>query len=214
MEKFKSIKTRILDGVLFLQGVFKKDYRKIEDIFQDRLMGDITNETKIYDKLPVIFTSLQTWPKSTNLKCWNCSLGFKTRPWFEPQSIEPISEGTIGNLPCQTTTSIKKSISVPTKGCFCSANCVAAYISLHTKSLSEQHNKMSMLKYIYEIFTGKLPTYIHPSPSPTELIQYGGDITESEYRQKIEALDVTYKRELEENNFSNICQVYASKFME
>jgi hypothetical protein len=215
MEKIRSVKQQPYNGILFLQGVFKQEYRKMEDIFQERLLVDgPTQEAKIYDKPPVNFTNLSTWPKTTNLKCWRCHLPFKSRPWFEPQSIEPISEGGSGSIiEGEKIKKIinKKSVSIPTHGIFCSANCVSAYIDLHTKNLAERHNKHAMLKYVYEIYMEKSIPDIQPSPPPTEMIQYGGNLTESEYKQKIESLDTAYVRELEDNNFSSICKMYAEK---
>ena len=71
-----------------------------------------------------------------------------------------------------------------------------------------------MLKFVYEIYNGKKIPDIQPSPSPMFMIQYGGDITEQEYQQKIDSLDLAYIRELEDNNFAAICQIYAKKFIE
>ena len=63
------IKNKLLsnDGVLFLQGVFKKDCKRMEDMFREKIIVENTNdrETKLYDKIPVIFTSLNDWFKST-----------------------------------------------------------------------------------------------------------------------------------------------------
>mgnify|MGYP003552540816 FL=1 len=65
-----------------------------------------------------------------------------------------------------------------------------------------------MLKYIYEIFTGKKIPDIQPSPPPTEMIQYGGYITSQDYQQKIEQLDGSYQKELDDNNFASICNMF------
>lgn len=212
MEKIRSIRAKPNDGVLFLQGVFKKDYKRMEDIFQDRLLVEQPAEVKTYDKLPVNFTTLADWPKSVNLKCWWCHMGFKGRPWFEPQSIEPINTNDSHGI--KSTKPVKKQISVPPRGVFCTANCASAYIRGHTKDLAECHNRIAMLKYIYEIFTGKKIPDIQPSPPPTEMLCYGGHLSENEYRQKIDSLDAAYLRELEDGNFSNICQLYAGKLMD
>lgn len=257
MEKIRAIKNNTYDGILFLRGVFKTECRRMEDMFQDRLMTEntVTQEVKIYDKLPVKFTTLTQWPKSTNLACWWCHRTHKNRPWFEPQSIEPTNDGpvgdvfqitkkafvgsastgdvfkiTTGNMPSNKNIPTKlknilivgsanespsyiKSVSISTHGSFCCENCVVAYIIKHTKDISERHNKISMLKYVYEIFNGKSIPDIQPSPSPTDMVQYGGHLTPVEYQQKIDSLDVAYMRELEDNSFTSICTLYASKIM-
>lgn len=102
MDRISSLKNaQSYGGVLFLQGVFKKDCKKMEDMFHDRLMFDntINKDTKVYDKIPVSFTSLDDWLKSTNITCWYCHRTFKNRPWFEPLSIEPVSESVSSTMP-------------------------------------------------------------------------------------------------------------------
>ena len=50
-------------------------------------------------------------------------------------------------------------------------------------------NKLSMLKLVYSIFhNGDIIDDIYPSPDPTQMTKFGGDITESEYQKKIEDL--------------------------
>jgi hypothetical protein len=214
MDRIKSAKQHSYDGILFLQGVFKKDCRRMDHVFQDRLLLETNNQrdAKIYDKIPCTFTSLDNWPRSTNLQCWWCHRLFKSRPWFEPQSIEPIPDGECGavldNVKLHTT---KKAVSISARGVFCRSNCVQAYINLHSNDLSDHHNKSSMLKYIYEIFMGSSIPDIQPSPLPTEMSKYGGWLSEGEYQQKIDALDIAYIKELEDNNFASICGSYLKK---
>jgi hypothetical protein len=216
MEKIKSVKLNSCGGVLFLQGVFKRDCKRMEEIFQDRLMHDTVpiQESKIYDKIPVNFTSILLWPKYTNLLCWFCNRSFRNRSWFEPQSIEPISEGHVGKLlSCdEIKNSVNvKGVSIVTLGVFCTCNCVRAYIDLYTKDLSERLNKIAMLKFVYELYNGKCIPDIQPSPSPTCMVHYGGNITPIEYQKKIDQLDISYIHELEDNNFANICSIYLGK---
>lgn len=208
------IKNKLLsnDGVLFLQGVFKKDCKRMEDMFREKIIVENTNdrETKLYDKIPVIFTSLNDWFKSTNLHCWFCSRTFKNRPWFEPQSIEPVSEisngAILSNAELKKSVNIKK-LSIVVHGIFCTCNCVRSYIELHTRDMSEKLNKIAMLKMVYYIFMGKNIPDIQPSPPPTEMIQYGGSLSPGEYQQKIDNLDSSYIRELEDNNFASLCAI-------
>ena len=53
--RITNAKKNTIDGILFLQGVYKKDCKKIEDFFTDKLLGD---ETKNYNKIPVNFNGL------------------------------------------------------------------------------------------------------------------------------------------------------------
>ena len=186
-------------GILFLQGVFKKDCKRIEDIFHDKLLdkNNKIEEKKVYDKIPVLFTNINTWPKTTNLNCWYCSRNFKNRPWFEPQSIEPATETIIEKTNNYTIYNNKK-IVLGVKGIFCSCNCVYSYIMLYCRDISDKLNKIMMLKILYEIFNeGKSIVDIKPAPHFTEMQKFGGNITESEYQRLIESLDSNYEHKHE-----------------
>jgi len=184
--------------ILFLPKIKKTDFKTIEENFHANLIiknhvAPITEikEQKTLDQIPVVFTCISRWPKTTNLLCWFCSLSFKTIPWFEPQSIEPATETYI-KLPTITYINGRKVV-IGVKGVFCSCNCVAARIELYSKDLSEKLNKRKMLHILYEIFNnGKKIEQIEPSPPPTEMISYGGFTTEKAYRKKIEDLDHSY----------------------
>lgn len=211
MSALKS-KTYVPQHVLFIQGAFKRNCN-LPDMTHESLISGLRSplDTKIYDKIPVNFISVDTWFKSTNICCWFCSRHFKTRPWFEPQSIEPLYEVSSGGMLSSkdlNNPSNKKNTSIVIMGIFCSCNCVRSFIDTYTKDLADRHNKIEMLKYVYELFNGKKISDIQPSPSPTEMIQYGGYLTSVEYQQKIDQLDIAYQKELEDNNFSSLCNMF------
>lgn len=216
MDKIKLIKHKREKQSLFLQGVFISDCKKIEDIFQDRLISnDIPQEKMLeYDKIPALFTGIDDWLKYTNILCNFCSRSFKTFPWFEPQSIDPISMGVVGKI--TTSKEIKSSVnkkkySIVPKGIFCSCHCVAANILTKTKNIAEKHNKMDMLKFLYEIVHGEKIDDIQPSPDPTIMTQYGGNVTPNEYQQMIDNLSNLF---LKRNDFNSMCNNYLQKIIE
>lgn len=211
MNRIKNVKKQTIDGVLFLQGVFKNDCEKLEDFFHNRLLS--TSEPKFYDKIPLVFCSLDTWPTKTNLLCWNCNRVPKSRPWFEPQSIDPLNKGTIGNIipPDKLIRTNKVSdYCINVKGIFCSCNCVVRYTYNNAKNLPDRLNKLSMLLVVHEIFTGRKVIEIEPAPLATEMIQYGGTLTELEYQKKIDSLNVV---KTTEDNFVNNCKAYFNSLM-
>ncbi len=227
MNRIKSAKKQSIDGILFLQGVYKKDCKRVEDFFYERLLHDSTHETKMYDKIPLVFTGIDTWLKSTNLLCWVCNRSFKGRPWFEPQSIDPLNSTKIRDtqvcdirLGCNSTideSHIKKQYKkhdfcINIKGNFCSPHCVMRNILNTTKDMSDRLNKIAMLKFVYELFTGVAIFDIQPSPPHTDMIQYGGPMTVQEYQKKIEELGSNYLK-LEDDNFINNCKIFMNKFM-
>ncbi len=184
MDKIKELSIKKLDGILFLQGVFKKDCKVMEDLFHENLLTSQYSykENVIYDKIPLIFTGLNTWKKSTNIQCWYCTRPFSGVPWTEPQSIEPIE--------------YQQSFSIVVKGFFCSANCVKAYIDINNPNPGENNNKTSMLKYFYKIMTGNDISFIQKSPPYTQLLQYGGPLSSSEYQKIIDDANAQYEEEL------------------
>jgi len=217
MEQIKLVKKTISKKTLFLKDVFKTDCNRIEDIFQNRLMHRVDHEKKIYDTIPKIFTTLDKWPMTSNLLCWFCNRAFKTRPWFEPQSIEPYFNNTTAGKFLNSAEMKKaintKNVIITCQGVFCSCNCVCAYINLHTHNLAEKYNKIAMLKYVYEIFTGISIAEIKPSPKHTEMIQYGGCLTPSEYQCKIDQLEYETNTPQHSYKFSEACSIYMKNFL-
>lgn len=213
MNRIKSAKKQTIDGILFLQGVFKKDCKHVEEFFHERLLHESVRETKLYDKIPLVFTGLDTWPKSTNLLCWNCNRGFKTRPWFEPQSIDPLSRGTAGVL--LTGDEIKNNHNIDAcriavRGNFCSPHCVVKHIITYSKNLAERLNKINMLLYVHTIFTGIVALTIFSAPERFDMEQYGGSMSQQEYQKKLDELSAYFLKQ-DEAIFANNCKLYANR---
>lgn len=214
MNRIKNAKKQTIDGILFLQGVFKTDCDRIEDFFHERLLHGTDSDAKIFDKIPMIFTDLESWPLTTNLLCWNCRRSIKGRPWFEPQSIDPINRGKPGEfIPSSNLNRsgrIRESYCINVKGCFCSPNCVMRHIQTFSKDLADRLNKISMLLFVYEIFIGNKVTDIQSAPLITDLAQYGGSMTEQEYQKKIDDANSTSSK-MENITFVKNCKDFFSK---
>ncbi len=167
-------------GMLFLQGVFPTEYNN--EIH-------VENNTKEYDKIPLVFTNIDDWIKRTNLKCWFCDRQHSNMPWFEPHTVNLANDGEIGNIVPSSLLvrkSKNKKYQFGIKGSFCSCNCVAAYIIKNTYNIYDRHNKLAMLLLEYEALTDKVITEIIPSPDKTERIEYGGKLSDIEYQKKID----------------------------
>ena len=213
MNRIKNAKKQTIDGVLFLPGVFKADTERIADFFHDRLLHGSDPDTKLFDKIPMVFTDLNSWVKSTNLLCWNCRRSFKGRPWFEPQSIDPLHKGKAGEFISAVNlnrSEIKESsYCINVKGNFCSPNCVMRHILIFSKNMPDRNNKISMLLFVYEIFTGKSTKYIEPAPLITECLQYGGNLPDREYQKKIDDSNIITKSD--GNAFMINCRNFFNK---
>jgi|SRR3989344_5751968 len=159
-------------NILFLRGVFLKNLATPEELFETRLTADEpVVETIKYVALPPKFTSIDTWPKSSNLRCWSCSLTHNNRPVFIPRTMTVDSAGNI---------------EMDVHGHFCTFNCAAKYIDEHFLNDNVRDNKIRFLKILYNIFTGLTIRKINPAIDHTRMKQFVGDqgMGEREYRDK------------------------------
>jgi hypothetical protein len=163
----------------------------MEDLFDKRILEAFNDVAEIiYDKIPPKFTSIDTWPKSTNLKCWNCDCNFLTVPIFIPVCIET------NDLKSMTG-------SMDTQGNFGSWNCASRYINIHFES-SKRWERHEFLKILYSVFTGDDISDILPANPKTIMKQYGGDITPHEYREHLNSMNEKHKTALKHNSIDHI----------
>jgi hypothetical protein len=151
--------------IIFLEGVNPSDYAEMENNFEQQLLSDI-NDTQcdvpiIYNKIPNIYTGNNTWIKHTNLRCWFCDFTFIARPVF---------------IPIYLHTTADHEIEMGTKGNFCSFNCACAYLIQHN-----MNDFYTYLIHLYREMTGKKIYQIIPSPPKTNMIKYGGWLSDIEY---------------------------------
>ncbi len=180
-----------LPTILFLEGVFIKDYKwsTLQADWQtsiQRKEEDITNE-----QVPILFRGLDTHPKKTSLLCWNCCRVPSGRPWFEPQT-------------CIINFKNKEEITMQANGIFCSVHCVKRYIITYTKDPVQVLNKSKMLKVLYSIFNnGKQIEDILPAPPHTERRVFGGPKTDDDYDDCIRNLDENFQIMKEQVTFKS-----------
>ena len=185
-------------NVLFLRRCFLKDCETIEDMFDERLINQTTSEDIlykniqiIYNEIPPVFNDIETWIKTTNLKCWFCDNCFSTTPIFIPETI------------ITSIVNDNKKYDIGAIGNFCSFNCASAYIDLYyiTNKKTEKHN---MLKLLYKLMTGDNVYEIIPSPTKTLMQQYGGKYTVSDYNSIVSSLTGNNNAFIEHNDIKNI----------
>lgn len=172
-------------NILHLQNVTLDNVVSIEDAFDKKILeeakvNDNAPEHLPYDKIPTVFTDLENWPISTNLRCWSCVFTFDSRPCFIPKKIK--SEGD-------------NSIKMEVLGNFCTFNCAARYIddNFPQKAFSQKHSHMhNNLRLIYHKFTGHRVTQIKPAPSKIELLEFGGTLSKDEFWKQLRILDSKY----------------------
>lgn len=163
-------------NILSLSGITLKDYVSLEDVADERLIiEDEKNNDKIYlyNKIPQIFTSIENWPINTNLSCWTCGFKFNSYPKFIPTYIREVNDsyevGVMGNM--------------------CSFNCAELWIETHTNTREERYKLQNNLCFLFYLCTKKRISQIKPSPSKTNLLQYGGTWNEELFIKKIKEID-------------------------
>lgn len=171
-------------NILFLRGCFLDDCESIEDMFDERIMRSVADEncaisdSIIYDDIPLVFTSVDKWIKKTNLKCWTCDCTFHTVPIFVPNTME-ISKDVYPQI-----------VKMDVIGNFCAWTCASYWIHLHY-TRDEKWEKLKMLNHLYKLFTNKSVNYIEKSPQKTCMVQYGGHVTVSKYKEMIAGMNPT-----------------------
>lgn len=167
-----------MSKMLFIKGVFIKDCVTIGDIFERQIMEQIEESQPIvdvYQTLPSIFCDLETWVKTTNINCWFCDLTFESTPVFIPSVIE-IAATPIG-------------YKIGTYGCFCSFCCAMSFNNLHNNKLCKNITVKEMLLFLYKIYNrGVGVKEILQSPSKYQMVQYGGSVDPTVYKNKINEL--------------------------
>ena len=167
-------------NILRLTGITLNDYIPIEDI-ADRCLIQTLDEVVLpemtYDKIPRVFTCIETWPHNTNLHCWQCGFTFDGSPKFVPTYVREF----------------ENTIEFGVHGNMCTFNCAELWIIINYAS-KEDHRWRAQdnLCLLYYLFTGNRVSRIHPAPNKTELKKYGGEIDETVFCTKIHNLNVVH----------------------
>ena len=166
--------------ILFLKGVSLNDIISIEDIFSKEIIeADTETDTEfskkeevLWDKIPLTFTTIDNWNKQTNIRCWFCTLRFKSVPWFIIKSINQTSEGKVYNI----------------EGNFCSCGCLMGFVK-KTYSRREHFDIYHNIYSLYTLMTNKKKLNIIESPDIFNLKFYGGSMTIEKYREELEKIN-------------------------
>ncbi len=170
--------------VFTFKGVSFKDILTQETILQSKSPQIVCHKPAIikrqFDKIPTYFTDYETWPKKINLKCVNCTLDIIGVPIPIPRSANEINQYRVQYICCSFA---------------CAENFIA-------EKYTETDNKYLagiMLKDVQRIFNEnkdaspmqyELPpnfddNIISSGFSRHELQQYGGRLTESQFRERV-----------------------------
>jgi len=131
---------------------------------------DVINREINYQQLPRQFTGRDTWPKSSNLKCWHCDIVIGDNvPKFIP--VNAFSKGS--------------EICCGTHGAFNSWECAVAYADINFTGAKRADSRNLITIFAREM--DNIHTIIHPAPPRTIMSAYCGDtgITPEEYLARL-----------------------------
>jgi len=170
-------------NILFLPGTRRSDYMSPEKQVEKRALetfevDDVPVRVE-YDKIPRYFSDLATWQKTTNLRCWWCTLQFSSLPLFMPERFYEAD----GHQ------------RIDVVGVFCSFPCLVGHVyQLHKADKTRRQQAVSHVKRLFKIITGKTMYYMDPAPDKAKLNIYGGPMNIDEYVSELRKM---------ENMFSN-----------
>jgi hypothetical protein len=105
--------------------------------------------------------------KGKKYRCWWCTLFIENEPIGCPINVKRNNE--------------KKEYS--TDGVFCSFNCVKAYINIKEKTdMTYKHSHALLAHMVCDMQGSISPVFIEPAPHKCLLSDYGGHMTEDQYR--------------------------------
>lgn len=149
----------IFDDRFLEAGTVPQDFAA--DVYGDDKIssGNTCNyeDSKNFDNIPKKFTTLDKWPTSTNLRCWECCMFFTTAPTFIPKMMHEEAYGVIA---------------YDVEGNFCTWNCAAKFA--RAKYPKNYLRYKEYMIYIYKLITGKSIIDIEDPPSRTSINEYCG----------------------------------------
>ena len=145
-----------------------QDYQKIkENHLQNKKTDEdilVYNKKTVFRMLPDFYdaNNRNEWPKSTNVRCWWCTLPFDNTPCGLPHNY-------INNV-------------FHVSGCFCSFNCALSYGINYPKKFTNLWDKISLLHLLYKKIHNNYKI-IFPAPPKEILTIYGGSLSIEEYKK-------------------------------
>ena len=168
--------------ILFIRNVFKHNCIEVNEAFEMKIMENSIHSSvnlfelnSDYQKNPKLFEGLDSWPKTTNLRCWYCFNHFTSIPKFIPTVIEP-------------SHSSKYSIGV--EGNCCNWACCMSYIRENISDVTKFIEKKNNIYFLYQLWNGVYPKYIPFAPSKYLQKPFGGELTPDEYYQIYQDVEI------------------------
>jgi hypothetical protein len=161
-------------NILFLRGVKEDDLKADEAIFDNKFLDNGTSGncglTATYDTIPKQYHDMATWPKNTNLLCWECTCRFSGVPIFVPKYIYLAHDQSGRRI-------------MDTEGNFCSFSCARSFTDKHYSGQTHD-NRVRYLQILAQEFLDRPISFIPPGPDRTIMRKFCGPdgLTEADYQ--------------------------------
>ncbi len=174
----------LINNIVIFKGVFYNDLLQTDKkrLTTREFIESLKIESiQTYSSIPKKFTSVEDWPKMTNLHCWNCDRTFSSYPKFIPKNPETIYIN--GKLETHWDP----------EGNFCEWNCVIDWIRSRLPQ-NRQWDAEQDTCTVAGKFSHKKIVRIMPSPQKTMMKHYCGEngISEKQYQELINRLNTDY----------------------
>jgi hypothetical protein len=168
-------------NLLILRGVYPKDFAPVDGIYDKsavEIEKKVIEPAMVYTEIPKKFTSVESWPQFSNLKCWSCDQLPTSYPKFIPTYPEKDKDGN--------------DICTP-YGHFHEWNCATRFIEKEFPR-EQQWDALELVDLFESKFSGKRRRKIPSAPSKTLMNAYCGKdgITPKQYNKMIEQLNSDY----------------------
>ncbi len=200
---------------LWLKGVYLRDLVTMDNIFEKTIEDELekTNDTQsssssesysntesiVYDKIPKVFRNMNNWPKTINIRCSYCTLFIRKIPVPVPSAYEETRD-------CDQVFDVDTVC--------CSFPCALSLITESFNNSRLRWSRLGMIKLVRKIFYNELcrpetlnqqfgieskdkikpikilNKEIPPAPKRNDLRQYGGEMSEKEFRHIVYNIDI------------------------
>jgi len=166
---------------------------------------DMPTKDKVLDtetkKMVQYVSSIVNLSTGKRYRCWWCTLTIDNEPigcpigvkFSYPDNDPQATEGRRRASPVRPAAR-SEITTYSTDGVFCSFNCAKAYINEKERANVMYKNSNVLLAHMVCDMNGRIaPVSIEPSPDKRLLIEYGGHMTEHQYRQCFDRMLYTEK---------------------
>ena len=169
-------------NILFFTGISLQKY-DIDIMWTKRLLEslqepaetvalDVAEQPSSFDKAPEYFTTLDEWPRSTNLRCGSCSRNYKSRPAAVITHVY-----NTGN---QIATKMR------VLALMCSFDCAVRFINTRFRADRRRWEELhKMLRLLYHKMTGMIAVELNEAPDILDIAYCGGNLSINDFIKRL-----------------------------